>query len=55
MLAVRRSCQTMALQIGCPVVRSQTTVVSRWLVIPMAATSAALTFAFVSASAATPA
>ena len=34
--AVRRSCQTMALQIGLPVLRSQTTVVSRWLVMPMA-------------------
>ena len=55
MPAVRRSCQTIALQIGSPVARSQTTVVSRWLVMPMAATSAAPTFAFVSASAATPA
>ena len=35
--AVRRSCQTMALWIGWPVLRSQTTVVSRWLVMPMAA------------------
>ena len=35
--AVRRSCQTMALWIGLPVARSQTTVVSRWLVMPIAA------------------
>ena len=35
--AVRRSCQTMARWIACPVSRSQTTVVSRWLVMPMAA------------------
>ena len=39
--AVRRSCHTIALQIGTPVVRSQTTVVSRWLVMPIAATSPA--------------
>jgi len=39
--AVRRSCQTMALWSGLPVSRSQTTTVSRWLVMPMAATSAA--------------
>ena len=44
----------MALQIGWPVVRSHTTVVSRWFVMPMAAMSVAMTFAFVSASAATP-
>ena len=37
---MRRSCQTMALAIGSPVLRSHTTVVSRWLVMPMAATSA---------------
>ena len=37
--AVRRSCQTIALWIGLPVSRSQTTVVSRWLVMPMAAMS----------------
>ena len=37
--AVRRSCQTMALWIGSPVSRSQTIVVSRWFVMPMAATS----------------
>ncbi len=34
---VRRHCQTMALWMGRPVARSQSTVVSRWLVIPMAA------------------
>jgi len=37
--AVRRSCQTMALATGRPVARSQSTVVSRWLVMPTAATS----------------
>jgi hypothetical protein len=37
--AVRRSCQTMALWIGSPVLRSQISVVSRWLVMPMAAMS----------------
>lgn len=31
---VRESSHTMALQIGLPVFRLQTTVVSRWLVIP---------------------
>ena len=35
--AVRRSCQTMAGCSGSPVSRSQTTVVSRWLVIPIPA------------------
>jgi hypothetical protein len=44
--AVRRSCQTMALWIGLPVLRSQTSVVSRWLVMPMAAMSAARSPAF---------
>ena len=39
--AVRRSCQTIAFAIGRPVARSQTTVVSRWFVMPMAATSRA--------------
>ena len=34
---VRRSCQTMALCTGTPVSASQTMVVSRWLVMPMAA------------------
>ncbi len=37
--AVRRSCQTIAGWIGRPEARSQTTTVSRWLVIPIAATS----------------
>ena len=40
--AVRRSCQTMARWIGLPVRRSQTTDVSRWLVMPMAAMPAAV-------------
>ncbi len=35
------SCHTIALWIGSPVWRSQMTVVSRWLVIPIAATSPA--------------
>ena len=39
--AVRGSCQTMARWTGSPVARSHTTVVSRWLVMPMAAMSAA--------------
>src|SRR6516165_7558338 len=38
---MRRSCQTMALWIGRPVARSQTIVVSRWLVMPRAAISLA--------------
>ena len=38
--AVRRHCHTMALWMGSPVARSHTTVVSRWLVTPIAATSA---------------
>src|SRR5215207_4457348 len=38
---VRVSCQTIALWIGSPVSRSHTTVVSRWLVMPMASTSPA--------------
>ena len=38
--AVRRSCQTIALCSGLPVARSHTSVVSRWLVMPMAATCA---------------
>ena len=37
--AVRRSCHTMARWIGFPLARSQTTVVSRWLVMPIAATA----------------
>ena len=40
--AVLRHCHTMALQMGRPVVLFQTTVVSRWLVMPMAAISAAV-------------
>ena len=39
--AVRRSCHTMALKMGLPDARSQSSVVSRWLVMPMAAMSAA--------------
>ena len=39
--AVRRSCQTMACGPAAPVARSHSTVVSRWLVMPMAATSPA--------------
>ena len=39
MSAVRRSCQTMARCTACPVARSHTTVVSRWLVMPIAAMS----------------
>ena len=38
---VRRHCQTMAWQMGSPVSLSQTMVVSRWLVMPMAAMSSA--------------
>ena len=38
--AVRRHCHTMALYTGLPVSRSQTTVVSRWLVMPMLSMSA---------------
>ena len=37
---VRRHCHTMALNTGRPPARSQTIVVSRWLVMPMARTSA---------------
>ena len=37
MSAVRRHCQTMALYTGRPVALSQRMVVSRWLVMPMAA------------------
>ncbi len=40
-VSVRVSCHTMALNTGCPVVRSQTSAVSRWLVIPTAARSPA--------------
>ena len=48
--AVRRSCQTMARCTAWPVARSHTTVVSRWLVMPMAAMSLAVRPAFASAS-----
>ena len=48
--AVRRSCQTMALWIGLPLARSQTIVVSRWLVMPMPAMSLAPTPALAIAS-----
>ena len=44
----------MALWMGCPVVRSQTSVVSRWLVMPMAATSPARMPAPLRASCITP-
>ena len=47
--AVRRSCQTMAGAMGSPLARSQITVVSRWLVMPSAAMSAAATPACASA------
>ncbi len=47
--AVRRSCHTIAFATGAPVSRSQTTVVSRWLVMPMAAISTPGTFAIASA------
>ncbi len=42
MRSVRVSCQTMALYQGRPVLGFQTTVVSRWFVMPMAARSAAV-------------
>ncbi len=47
--SVRVSCQTMALWTGLPVAFSQTTVVSRWLVMPIAARSLAWMPAFLSA------
>ena len=47
---VRRHCQTMALQMGRPVSRSQRIVVSRWLVMPMAAMSPAAMSALAMAS-----
>src|SRR6187401_3057542 len=50
MSAVRRSCQTMARCTACPVARSHTTVVSRWLVMPIAAMSFDFSPAFSSAS-----
>lgn len=40
--SVRVSCQTMALWTGSPVFLSQSSVVSRWLVMPIALTSAAV-------------
>ena len=40
--AVRRHCQTIALQIGMPVSASQATVVSRWFVMLIAAMSSAV-------------
>ncbi len=43
MSEVRRSCQTMARCTALPVARSHTTVVSRWLVMPIAAMSFAPT------------
>ena len=46
MSAVRRSCQTMARCTAWPVARSHTTVVSRWLVIPIAAMSFAFSARF---------
>ena len=52
--AVRRHCQTIAWQIGFPVARSQTIVVSRWLVMPIAAMLSAVTPSFAIASIATP-
>ena len=48
--AVRRSCQTMARCTAVPVARSHTTVVSRWLVMPIAAMSFAFSPACSSAS-----
>ncbi len=48
--AVRRSCQTIALAYGSPVVRSQATTVSRWLVMPIAATCSAPTLSTTSSS-----
>jgi len=48
-VSVRVSCQTIALWTALPVLRSQTTAVSRWLVIPTAARSVALILALSSA------
>ena len=53
MALVRRSCHTMAGWIGAPLRRSHTTVVSRWLAMPTAATSAAVAPAAATASRAT--
>ena len=52
-LSVRVSCQTSALNTGSPVVRSHTSAVSRWLVMPSAAMSSALAPAEAIASSAT--
>jgi hypothetical protein len=52
--AVRRSCHTIALATGRPVARSHSTVVSRWLVMPIAATAAGSIAAFANTSAITP-
>src|SRR2546423_9503227 len=49
MSAVRRSCQTMARCTALPVARAHTTVVSRWLVMPIAAMSLAVAAAFFTA------
>ena len=49
--AVRRSCQTIAGATGRPVARSHSTVVSRWLVMPTAATSSTVARARASTSA----
>ena len=53
MSEVRRHCHTMAFAMGSPVSLSQTTVVSRWFVMPMAAISLALTPSFAMAAWAT--
>ena len=52
--AVRRHCQTMALAMGSPVARSHTTVVSRWLVMPMLTISFAESACLVRSSAKLP-
>jgi hypothetical protein len=51
--SVRRSCQTIAWWIGAPLARRHSSVVSRWLVMPSAAMSAAFRAALASASRAT--
>ena len=48
--AVWRDCHTMALYTGAPVCLSQTTVVSRWLVMPMAEISTAVRLDWIKAS-----
>jgi hypothetical protein len=52
-LSVRVSCQTIAFITGSPVLRSHTTVVSRWLVMPSAAMSPSLAPALSTASSTT--